>query len=223
MSSRETLLNCFSFLEKDLFKIEHYKPDTELPFQHHAINSIVAQVSESDYEDSLQFLYRYQERIADLLSKVPTRIESLEIKDKFLNWDDQFKPAQEIKEELKATLIDRLMFYQEELKKIVDSVESNLDKLGPSRFAAAGFRLRLNLPHQEIAFFFRALVETKALTKEDGKEPTNTELAKFISANFASANKDSIAISNLVNLLSRNTDYSKDIETLFKKWAAHVK
>lgn len=223
MTNVELLRQCFSYLVKDLHRIENINPDKDLPFREHAINDIGSHVFECDPEDALLFLSYYQKGIDHLKEKVPTIINTLAIQDK----GNPFEPsyivkAHDIKEALKSSLIERLDYYHLELTKLVSRIQDQQDELGLGRFSSAGFKLKIDLKNEDVASFFKALLDTKIISKEDGSPLTKTDLATFINKNFSSNTVLVISTASLKNSLSTEIPYSQNIRDLVKKLSKHV-
>ena len=229
MNNKETLQSCFSLLSLDLHKIKHYDAQYPLPYQKHAINNILTEIYSCNPEDAQQFLFKYISDIDELIQTLPKITKVIRIQDKFTYemkvLDPKLQSTKDAGKKLRKFFKDRLLYYKLELNTILSQIENNLDELGSDRFASAGFKLKLNMPVEEIALFFRALLETNLINPEKSVRTklTKGELANFINANFSSESSDNIGIKSLKNALSANIDFTSTLEERFKKLYYHVK
>jgi hypothetical protein len=227
MSDLQTLRDCFKDLSNDLFNIRYY-PRYELPCQESVIKAIIdGDILKCDLENIQQYLQKYLKDLDTLKLELPTIIDGQPPEVIYRPYPPNYPldrdpdPAKE----LESFLSERLSYYKTEFTKVLSHIEEMEDQLGSDRFASAGFKLRLNLTHQEIAFLFKALLDAKMLSMKDGSPLSKKNLAKFISSNFtspsASVAADVISASNLVNLLSQS--YDGDAEKLFKNLSKAAK
>jgi hypothetical protein len=222
MPNLETLRDCFKNLANDLFNIRHY-PKYELPSQEAVINTITdSDIYECDLEDIQQYIQKYLNDLVALKPQLAAIVDSQPPQDIYRPYPASYPAEREPDpaKELISFLEARLSYYETELKKVQSNVEDKQGELGSDRFAPAGFKLKLNITKEQVAYFFSALVAAGYLTTTNGAKPMKKDLARFINRNFESITGPVISEDGLKNTLSEAKSLPESTAKMFGKLAS---
>lgn len=199
MKDSETLQNCFSSLDKQLYNIRNNATTRNIFDGNLVIDEIVNKgIFSCDLEDVQQYLYHYINLIKEMISELPAIIRTQV-------YDDTFT---------------ELYTYKNGLVSILNQVEDKMEALGSNRFSNAGFKVRLNLTNLEIASLFYTLLEAGVIRRDncDGTTLSNKKLADFISKNFDSKKPEpGISKEDIYNHLKKNPKEEQTIDKLLTK------
>jgi hypothetical protein len=196
----QKLHECFESLENRLYQLKLETNTLEGTTQDYIIKNIVDKgIFSCNLEDSEDEINRYDSRIDDMISKMPSIIQNFS-SDKF------FVNIKREKAELKKNKIAELKFYKAGLSNIKDQIQERITAQGSDRFSLAARKINLKLTNGEIGCLFNALYMNKIIdhVEQNGSKLTKEMLADYITKNFTTQNHNPISIKSMKNLLSNS-------------------